>query len=343
MAVIGAIAIVSFLLSLWITRQLCVTTKRWQILDHPNERSLHVSPVPRTGGLAILLVILLNLYLATQIMVVPSLLYWLAGSLLPLAAVAWLDDRRGVPPVWRLAVQIVVTLMLLLGGGLLSNFALWGHDPLVGGVVLLAAVLFMVWMVNLYNFMDGMDGLAGGMAAIGFGCFAILGWFAGDQLFTWLATGIAGAASGFLVFNFPPARIFMGDTGSYSLGFLAAAFSFWGVGEGVFSIWSPVLIFSPFIVDATVTLALRVRRGERVWEAHRGHYYQRLAHAGWTHRSIVLWAYGLMAACSASVVLGESLRGRFQAVIVAIWIVLYTVLLRAIPWLEARQRSSSPP
>ena len=154
---------------------------------------------------------------------------------------------------------------------------------------------------------------------------------------------IAAVALGFLVFNFPPARIFMGDTGSYSLGFLAAALSLWGVGNGLFPAWCPILIFSPFIVDATVTLLTRAWRRERFWEAHKGHFYQRLAEAGWPHRTVVLWAYGLMMACGTSVVLVSVVPGHGLTAIIPVWIVLYTVLLRLIIRFEKRQRSYSPP
>src|SRR3990172_8645696 len=299
----GIIVITSFFLSLWLTHCLCRATGRWRILDHPNARSLHATPVPRTGGLAILIAVLSGFLLVALRTHVPPVFYWMAASTVLLAVVAWVDDVGGVHIVGRLLVQLSAVLLLIFGGGFTLGLLESRFGPAVGTLVFLATLLSTVWMVNLYNFMDGMDGLAGGMGAIGFTCLGILGWLAGDVVFASLALVIAAAAAGFLIFNFPPARIFMGDTGSYSLGFLAAALSLWGVGEGLFPVWCPLLVFSPFIVDATVTLLARVWRRERFWEAHKQHFYQRLAAAGWPHRSVVLWAYGLMLAGGGSAVL----------------------------------------
>jgi len=143
-----------------------------------------------------------------------------------------------------------------------------------------------------------MDGFAGGMAVIGFSTLAMLGWWVGDPVFAALNLVIAGAAAGFLVFNFPPARIFMGDTGSSTIGFLAAGMLLWAERRGVAPLWVSMLIFSPFVVDATVTLVRRFVRGEKVWKAHKSHYYQQLVQAGWGHRRTVLFEYLLMLFCA---------------------------------------------
>jgi UDP-N-acetylmuramyl pentapeptide phosphotransferase/UDP-N-acetylglucosamine-1-phosphate transferase len=160
-------------------------------------------------------------------------------------------------------------------------------------------VLAIVWMTNLYNFMDGSDGLAGGMALFGFGAYALGAWLAGDAVMAVASGAIAAAALTFLAFNFPPAKVFMGDAGSIPLGFLAAALGLIGWHAGNWPLWFPMLVFSPFIVDATVTLARRVLRGERFWQAHRTHYYQRLVQLGWGHRNTALAEYALMAVCGA--------------------------------------------
>ena len=162
-----------------------------------------------------------------------------------------------------------------------------------------------MWMINLYNFMDGMDGFAGGMTVIGFGTLAVIG--VEHQLFMTMNLLVVSATCGFLLFNFPPAKIFMGDVGSSSLGFLAAGFSLWGNYEGIFPLWIALLIFSPFIVDATVTLLHRLFRGEKVWQAHKFHYYQRLVELGWGHKRTVLWEYVLMGACSISALIAPLL------------------------------------
>ncbi|HEX7952129.1 MAG TPA: glycosyl transferase, partial [Burkholderiales bacterium] len=118
----------------------------------------------------------------------------------------------------------------------------------------------------------------------------------GLGLMSW---SIATAAAGFLIFNFPPAKIFMGDVGSIPLGFLAGALGVAGWQLGLWPLWFPLVVFAPFVVDTSTTLVRRALRGERVWQAHRQHYYQRLILSGWSHRSTVLGEYGLMLICSA--------------------------------------------
>jgi UDP-N-acetylmuramyl pentapeptide phosphotransferase/UDP-N-acetylglucosamine-1-phosphate transferase len=190
----------------------------------------------------------------------------------------------------------------------------------------LLTVLYVVWMVNLYNFMDGMDGFAGGMALFGFAALAILGWRAGDPAFALTAACIAAAAAGFLTSNFPPARIFLGDVGSSTLGLLAAGLSLWGASAGRFPLWVAGLAFSPFIVDATWTLARRISRGERVWEAHRTHHYQRLVLAGWGHRKTVLRGYVLMAAVAACAVAAPGLSPPQQWLLLLAWAAIYGLI-----------------
>ena len=163
--------------------------------------------------------------------------------------------------------------------------------------------LFLTWMINLYNFMDGMDGFAGGMAAFGFGTLAAVGLIQGNLAYG-LFNLIIAAALGFLVFNFPPARIFMGDVGSSVLGLLAGGSLIWAHQHGLLSIWIGLIVFSPFVVDATVTLLRRILAGEPFWQPHKTHYYQRLVQHGWGHKKTLYWEYALMSLCSA-VVLGS--------------------------------------
>jgi UDP-N-acetylmuramyl pentapeptide phosphotransferase/UDP-N-acetylglucosamine-1-phosphate transferase len=135
----------------------------------------------------------------------------------------------------------------------------------------------------------------------------VLGWQGGEHVFSLVAGCTAAACAGFLTSNFPPARIFLGDLGSSTLGLLAAGLSLWGHSRGLFPLWAAWLAFSPFIVDATWTLLHRLARGERIWEPHRSHHYQRLVLAGWGHRKTVLRAYVVMAAAAACAVAAPSL------------------------------------
>jgi UDP-N-acetylmuramyl pentapeptide phosphotransferase/UDP-N-acetylglucosamine-1-phosphate transferase len=191
----------------------------------------------------------------------------------------------------------------------------------VGGVALSA--LFIVWMINLYNFMDGMDGFAGGMTVFGFGTFAGLGWIAGHDSFLIVNLIIACASAGFLYFNFPPARIFMGDIGSSTLGLMAATLSLWGARDGVFPFWVAMLVFSPFIIDSTVTLARRLSRREKIWQAHKTHFYQRLVQAGWGHRKTVLFEYIIMFGCGITALWGARATVEMQVAIVVAWTLFY--------------------
>jgi len=251
-------------------------------MDHPNERSLHVKPTPRIGGLGILAGVGVAAgWLAGAELLQPVLLAAFA-----LAAVSVLDDVRGLPVALRFLAHLVAAVACLLALGL-------------SGWALLAGTLAVVWMTNLYNFMDGSDGLAGGMAAIGFGGMALAAWL-GDALgLAALCAAIAAAALAFLRFNFPPARVFMGDAGSIPLGFMAATLGIVGAMQHVWPWLFPLLMFSPFIVDASVTLIRRALRGEKVWRAHRSHYYQRVLLLGASHRQLALAAYALMLGAAA--------------------------------------------
>jgi UDP-N-acetylmuramyl pentapeptide phosphotransferase/UDP-N-acetylglucosamine-1-phosphate transferase len=173
--------------------------------------------------------------------------------------------------------------------------------------------------------MDGMDGFAGGMAVVGFGTFALLGLTADQPLFAALSLVVSGAVGGFLVFNFPPARIFMGDTGSSALGLAAAGFSSWGAQLNVFPFWISILVFSPFIVDASVTLLRRSLRKEKIWQAHRTHYYQRLVQLGCGHRNTVLGEYVVILGCAATAIAVVG-RGTACEVVAAVsWAIFYVV------------------
>jgi len=183
-----------------------------------------------------------------------------------------------------------------------------------------------------------MDGFAAGMAVIGFGFLAITGWQAGNLQFAQTCLVIAGGAAGFLFFNFPPARIFMGDVGSSALGLLAAAFSLWGARDGVFPFWVAILIFSPFIADASVTLARRMFRGEKIWQAHKTHYYQKLVQAGWGHRKTVLIEYAIMMGCGISALLSQYVTSMLQTIMLAGWVLFYVVFFSWISWYSSRRR-----
>jgi len=271
----------AFLVALAVARLLLTAAGRRIALDTPNERSLHEQPVPRSGGLAIGAGLAAACAIAWPGMSVTLLLA--AG----LAVVSLLDDVKGLPTAWRFAAHLLASAAFV---------AL--ELPGTGAAAFVIFVLAVAWTVNLYNFMDGADGLAGGMGLFGFSAYACAAWLAGDAPLAVLAASIAAACAGFLVFNWHPARLFMGDVGSVPLGFLAGALGLAGWERGLWPLWFPVLVFAPFMCDATLTLLKRAARRERLWQAHRDHYYQRLVRLGFGHRRTALLEYAAMAGCA---------------------------------------------
>ncbi|HEX7044426.1 MAG TPA: glycosyltransferase family 4 protein [Burkholderiales bacterium] len=334
-ALTGIVA--AFALSCVLTRRFSQPGSRLYVLDRPNARSLHEQPIPRGGGVAILAAILLGGGVAAVLHGI-GMPGWIALIAAALAVVSFVDDRRGVPAGWRMATHVLVALALIVAGWYPDAIELPGARLPLGDLTgALIAGLFVVWMINLYNFMDGMDGFAGGMTVSGFGTLALAGGLEGDAEFAVANAIVAAAGAGFLRHNFPPARIFMGDAGSSTLGFFAAVASLWGAASGLFPIWFPVLVFSPFIADATVTLLRRLLRGERVWEAHQSHYYQRLVRLGLGQRKTVLFQYALMLGCSLTALASLRVPARSQWLLLAAWGLLYSVYFVAVALLEKRQ------
>lgn len=285
-------------------------------LDHPNARSLHREPTPRIGGLGITAGIL-----AAGICLADAALLPMLAAASALAIVSFVDDMRGLPASLRIITHFAAALGCLLAIGM-NDYRLALCVPAV------------IWMTNLYNFMDGADGLAGGMAVMGFGALAFAAGIGHAPVLAAFCAAVAAAALAFLHFNFPPARLFMGDSGSIPLGFLAAMAAIHGWLQGLWSPLFPILVFSPFIVDASVTLVRRLLARERVWQAHRSHYYQRLIRLGWGHRKTALAEYGLMAAMLALGFLAERTEPYLP---VALAVVVYGAIA---VWVDRRWRGT---
>lgn len=256
-----------------------VIAERWNLLDRPNERSSHVRPTPRLGGVAIFVVVTAGLAL-------------LAGSSLSVVTVAvvgavvacisTLDDVRPLPAVVRLAVHLAAGIAVVWLVGVPERIRVGDDDVALSRTLALGlGVLWIAWFINAFNFMDGIDGLAAVQGTVAGAGWLILGlWFGGRDMVL-MASLVVGASFGFLWHNWPPARIFMGDAGSAFLGFALAVMPWLGDTErlmlpGVLCVW-------PFVFDASYTLVRRAARGERVWTAHRSHLYQRLVIGGWSH------------------------------------------------------------
>ena len=264
--------------------------RRRAIFDHPNRRSSHTTPTPRGGGLAVIPVILVGW--AAAAMAFPTVgadALVVIIACLPLVVVSRLDDLGGVAPVWRLIVQAMgIAGALVLAP--LPGPVFQGYLP--GVLDTVAAAVLWMWFVNLFNFMDGIDGIAGTeTVSIGLGliCVAAIVGTAGDAAI--LSAIVVGAAIGFLWWNRPPARIFLGDVGSVPLGFLLGWLLLEVAARGE---WAAALILPLYyLADATLTLLRRLLRGARVWEAHREHFYQQAVRDGRGHGA-VLMAVGLV-------------------------------------------------
>lgn len=267
----------------WSTLALLSRTKLGKaVLDIPNERSLHTSLVPRIGGVGIAAGIAAAAMTITSI---DPLFRWAALAYGLLFIVSIVDDIRSLPVSVRLVAHLVAAVA-------------WVSAMAPPPIWTIAAVLAIVWMTNLFNFMDGADGLAGGMAVFGFGTLAAAAIYSGEFALAALCLGVAASALGFLVFNFHPASIFMGDSGSIPIGFLAGAIGLYGAQRDVWPVSFPLFAFFPFVFDATYTLVARLARGHRPWQAHREHIYQRLIQSGLGHGRVAALAYAYMALCA---------------------------------------------
>lgn len=272
----------AFLLSLTAVRGMITYTRKHAILDLPTSRSSHTAPVPRGGGLGLLCGFLF--VSAVQIM-----RFGPATALFPLAAaclvggIGWLDDRRGLSVRARFIVHV--------GAGL--TLGVYAHR--LGFSVLWSAwwVFCAVSAINVVNFLDGIDGFVASQCLVLCGTLVILA--PAGSLGFGLACILGGALVGFLCWNWPPAKIFMGDVGSGALGYLCVLIGAVVMSETDASLVRVFLPLVPMVLDSTWTMLRRQRNGERLTEAHRSHLYQRLANGGWTHRSVTILYSGAAA------------------------------------------------
>ena len=283
-----------FLASVGLTGALRHYALKQGIIDKPNERSSHTIPTPRGGGLSFVITFLVafaadySFNITTFAPQTEPFLAILLASLL-VAGIGFWDDHTHIPARWRFLAHAIAALIGLSLLGLptipLPNTAL--DLGLIGYPL---GVIGLVWLLNLFNFMDGIDGIAGsealfvGISAIIIMYNATTGDFS-TPIF-WLSILMAGVA-GFLVLNWPPAKIFMGDAGSGFLGLMLGLFALWSASLGL-SIWCWVILLALFITDATVTLLRRMLNSERWFEAHRSHLYQQLSRKWGNHHSVTL-------------------------------------------------------
>ncbi|MFF7061243.1 glycosyltransferase family 4 protein [Pseudomonas sp. NPDC008258] len=259
------------------------------LLDIPNARSSHTLPTPRGGGLSFVVAVMVALLgLAWGKYIAPAQLASLLGAGGLVALIGFMDDHGHIAARWRLLGHFGAAGWGLAWLGGMPPLTVFG---LVLGPVWLSTViglLYLVWLLNLYNFMDGIDGLASIEAICVCLGGALLYWVSGQAQAMWLPVLLAASVAGFLVWNFPPARIFMGDAGSGFLGIILGLLALMAGSVNPLLFWGWLILLGVFVVDATFTLGRRLLRGDKVYEAHRSHAYQYASRRHGSHRSVSL-------------------------------------------------------
>jgi Fuc2NAc and GlcNAc transferase len=263
---------------------------RHELLDRPNTRSSHSIPTPRGGGIAVIVAAALGMIIGEVVGLIQAREALTLGfGMLLLGVVGWADDTRGLTPRVRLAIHLCIafwTVHMLHG----LPFVRVGDSSVALGIVgYVLGTLGIVWSINLFNFMDGIDGLAGSQAVLIFGTIAVLLGLRGDWSLATISAVLAASSAAFLVWNWPPAKIFLGDVGSGPLGYLIAGLALASENSQSVPLLAFAIIGGVLICDATVTLLRRFARGDPLTEAHRDHAYQRLTRAWGSHRSVTGW------------------------------------------------------
>jgi len=274
----------------WLTGQVRRYAMTRRVLDVPNERSSHAVATPRGGGTAIVVAMLATLPIAALRGWLPWAHVWaVVGGGVLVAAIGFADDHRGLPRRWRLLGHVAAAIWVLAWIGGLPPLRVFGFAVDLGWYGHALAALYIVWLINLTNFMDGIDGIAATEAATVAACGALLLTLSVPGARQWIAPVLlAAAAAGFLVWNWPPAKIFMGDSGSGFLGLALAALSLQAAWTAPALFWSWVILLGVFVVDATVTLLRRMLGGEPFYEAHRSHAYQHATLRNGAHKPVTL-------------------------------------------------------
>lgn len=260
------------------------------LIDIPNERSSHSVPTPRGGGVAIVISLLAALPILNGLdLLSTNVLVALWGAACAVAVTGFMDDHGHIAARWRLLVHFGAAVWGLYWLGGFPALTVFGYLIDLGWLGYVLAVIYIVWLLNLYNFMDGIDGLASIEAITVCAGGALMAWLVRPDLTTWMLPALlATSVFGFLFWNFPPARIFMGDAGSGFLGITLALLSIQAAWVAPQLIWVWLILLGVFIVDATITLCRRVLLGEKFYKAHCSHAYQFASRILGSHRPVTL-------------------------------------------------------
>jgi Fuc2NAc and GlcNAc transferase len=263
--------------------------QRTQMIDSPNDRTLHHGDVPRGGGLSIVVVMLLCLacleYGYSNAAIAPVI-----AVTAVLGGLGWIDDKFGLGPFVKIGVQLLVAVYAVSYVGAFNAVTVGGYEFEFGKLSMLLSVLWVAWMANAYNFMDGIDGIAASQTAV---VACVMGvWFALDDngAIALFCYAIMASSLGFLVWNWNPARIFMGDVGSVTLGGVFAVLAIVGNAQNGVPLTAYIILFGLFLFDTIVTLIRRAVEGKVVWKPHREHFYQRATTTGLGHAFVTVCA-----------------------------------------------------
>lgn len=287
------------LISWMLTRHLIGLLDRHKMFDIPSQRSLHEGSIPRGGGLAIVSCLLIALLAVALISHRYAVFGGLATLVFAWSLLGFCDDRYDLSPQKRFAIQILFALAGVAAFGYVTEIQLSQSDFIgLSGVGFLLTVIGILWSANLYNFMDGMDGLAASQTVIAGLTLAFWFWFLGDQFMSIVCLVLAASSYGFLLHNWQPAKIFMGDVGSVTIGAFLAMLTIYGNTRYQIPLISFVLLLAVFVFDASFTIVRRMMNREKFWLPHRSHLYQRLALTDINHSRVVTGAVILMIFCS---------------------------------------------
>lgn len=271
----GWFILVIFVMSFSLTLVLRQYALSRSLIDIPSARSSHSAPTPRGGGVAIVLAFISALGMLLSVGLIASSAFWsIAGAGAMVAVIGFMDDHRHIAARWRLLGHFVASVWLLFWIGGLPVIDLWGETFDLGWFGHVLAAFYLVWLLNLYNFMDGIDGIASVEAICVCLGACLLYWVDAAPDLVWAPLLLAVSVAGFLCWNYPPARIFMGDAGSGFLGIVLGGLSLQAAWFSADLLWGWFILLGVFIVDATFTLFRRLLRGDKVYEAHRSHAYQ---------------------------------------------------------------------
>jgi len=332
---IRTLAAVCLALSILTTYASRAIAARLRLFDRPNRRSAHLDPTPRIGGIGIIVAFLLSagLLLGPDLWGSPELVVLL--SILAIALLGFIEDVRGVSIAKRLAIQILVAASLVFyvrstGAPMLNA------GGIQGAMIVVATIVSIVWITNVYNFMDGIDGLAAGQTVIASLAIAMVAFMRGSDLTGGLMVLMACASLGFLVFNFPPATVFMGDVSSTAIGFAFATLPLLPSSRQTpIPVW--LLAIAMFLLDATVTLVRRLLHGENIFQAHRSHFYQRPLAFGVGHLPITATAWAAMLIAGGCAIAWAGTSGPLRLFVASVPLIVFIALAASVQLIERRR------